>query len=114
MLHLGEFCQYSPHLIYVLSIPPSISEGSLIYSRTFPIDPLRSMIPKHLQLKTTSRTFPLTSSDMRSMIPVLQSYIHLNQILKSYSDTPCTFCPHNYFEFVIKCRMEYRLRFHCF
>lgn len=106
----GEFGKFSPRIIYVLEISRKSICDFFEHRIPFIINPVHSMIPVRMRKKRATSYFPLISGDFPAVKTSLALYQKYQRLVRLYSSNPSAFECSNFFEYVLKCRMEHRLQ----
>ena len=68
------------------------------------------MIPSRFVGKSIVQTYPFSPHEKDSVRRILIIYRRFRRLMTKYSSRPAQFISLNFFEYVLKCRMEYNLQ----
>ena len=106
----GEFGKFSSRIVFVLEITRKAVCDFFEHEIPFIIHPVHSMIPVRMRKKRATSYFPILTCDFPAVKTVLALYQKYQRLVRLYSSDPSAFKDSNFFEYVVKCRMEHRLQ----
>ena len=83
----------------------------LNYGKSFPVCPVRSMISPRLSGRTAVQSFPRNAVEKESLTRVMRKLDRTRQLISRSQFEVEEFHPLDFFEYVIKCRLEYNPEF---
>ena len=78
-----------------------------LHGKPFPICPVRSMIDPRIAGKTISQYFPINTAQALSLNVILRLYETMLKRIRQIGTDPSKFYPLNFFERVMKAKIEY-------
>lgn len=105
----GEFGLFSPRVILVLKLTDLTKRQFLQKQIPIPVNPVLSMIPRKMRGKKAMTYYPIFRSEIlfvKLSIALHNKYLRLKRL---YTQKPDQVPVESFFDYVIKCRIEYSL-----
>jgi len=103
----GEFGCYSPRIIFVLEVTRIARQKFYESEIPFLIHTDRSMIPLFMRGKKATTYYPLLRIEIPTVKKALSLQTKFFRLRRTYCGCHTDLVPKNFFEFVLKCRLEY-------